>query len=658
MRNRLGLLAILLLLWNPITLWLLTGSIVVGIIVPALVLLIGFFIAGRSSLRLKVWAFNICTILSICYHAELVFRTFGTDKDIPNLYELHGSYYFNRPNLDQKFRTEEYVSRYRTNVQGYRIDALTNQRNSIKQCDWMFIGDSFTQGAQVDYADLFSSLVYRDFPDKTIVNAGISGAGLYDELNFFKDKGSKLNPKVVFLQIGVFNDFVNVKERKATFQDYLLDKSSLYRYLSFNIFNNDQLPLGRWTEPFFPNLEDNIDGNILYKPTSERKEQDKANFALCIQQFKNEVEKNGGKLVLLLIPSKEQVSDKMLDEVINKYGIDKNDLDLWAADNFCDSVAKANSLQMLNLHNDFKSSSSFPFFLQDEHMNVVGHRLIAESITKSFGKDAHKYEYMSEGNKNERYPTLNTTNNLLLYQSQTEDFYQICRKDIWGNSNKVLWSSVKELVHPTINSSDSLMAFTEGNQDKSQTDVILYDFMNDRSWKVNKDGTFASIPTFNRFGNMLVYAEWKDNSESPYISGYDILLSKTCFSFSDGAECWRPIFSYGGDSIYYISKEQKSDKFAIKTYSIATGNKSYILKVDYDIWDIALSPTGKFIAYAGNKDGNWDLFFYEIETRKTRQLTKTIGDEWDPSFGATDNELWFAGVFGINNGIYRMIISR
>ena len=83
-----------------------------------------------------------------------------------------------------------------------------------------------------------------------------------------------------------------------------------------------------------------------------------------------------------------------------------------------------------------------------------------------------------------------------------------------------------------------------------------------------------------------------------------------------------------------------------------------LLKMPYDIWDIALSPSGKYIAYAGNKDGNWDLFLFNIETQQVTQLTKSIGNEWDPSFGHGDDELFFAGVFGINNGIYRLKIAQ
>ena len=84
---------------------------------------------------------------------------------------------------------------------------MTNANDSINICDWLFIGESFTQGAQVDYRQMFTSLLYRHFSNKVIVNAGISDAGLYEELNYYKSMGQKLRPKRFFLQIGVFNDF-------------------------------------------------------------------------------------------------------------------------------------------------------------------------------------------------------------------------------------------------------------------------------------------------------------------------------------------------------------------------------------------------------------------------------------------------------------------
>lgn len=648
---------VLILFWNPITLSILLHSIGWGVVICVLVWIIGFVIGKIKSLRLKVWAFNIAAILSICYHAELLFRVFDANSDIPNLYKLHNKFYFNKPYLAQKFGTDEYSSLYRTNCQGFRIDEQTNADDSIKQCDWLFIGDSFTQGAQVDYEYLFTSLIYKSFPDKTIINAGISGAGLYEELNFYKEIGQKLHPKKVFLQIGVFNDFKDIKEHRTSLQDYIAEKSSLYRYLSYQLSPQDETPLGRWMEPFFLNFQDNIDSNILYKPTSDKKEKDKERFATCISEFKRIVESNGAELVLVLIPSKEQVSKRMFKETLKICKLKESDVDLQAANRLCAEVAQKEGLIFIDMYDDFKASS-LPFFLIDEHLNVLGHELIASRIVAEFEDISNKYDYLSLGNYSERYPTLLADSISLLYQSHQNRRYSICRRQINNNATEILLNNFRELIHPSFNSSQDVLLFTVGNQDKLQTEVVLLDIANGKQETLNDAGCSASIPMFSHNGSQIAFPQWGQGKTIPYIKLYDIIEHKELARFSDGIECWRPFFSRGDSVVYYISKATGNSKFAIKSYNIKNGTKTMLLKMPYDIWDIALSPSGKYIAYAGNKDGNWDLFLFNIESRQVAQLTKTIGNEWDPSFGHGDDELFFAGEFGINNGIYRLKIEQ
>ena len=393
-----------LLMLNPLMLLLLTKSWGITAIITIAVIAISFMVSTSESLRVKVWAFNLCALSSIAFHSELLFREFLSDKDIPNLYELHGNYYFNKSFLDKEFRTNEYLSSYKTNCQGYRIDELSNAYDSIKTCDWLFIGDSFTQGAQVNYNDLYTTQLFRNFPNKIIVNAGISGAGLYDELNYFKDKGKDLKPKVVFLQIGVFNDFFNITERSATFQDYLMEKSDLYRYFAFNIVSTDSLPLGRWTEPFFPSKQENIDYNILFKEKSEVKIADMKAFRTCINAWKKEVESIGAKLVLFLIPSKEQVSPALLQEVMNRYNIIPTQLDMTAPNRLFEKVSKALNLEHYDLTQDFCKSENFPFFNQDEHLSVSGHTIVATELTKHLQNYSDSTELLSVRNSHDTKP--------------------------------------------------------------------------------------------------------------------------------------------------------------------------------------------------------------------------------------------------------------
>lgn len=639
-----------LLLWNPLLLLMLSKSWVATLVITALLVFVALFVSKSKCLRLKVWAFNLCAISSIALHSELLFREFNSGRNIPNLYELHGNYYFNKPYLQKEFRTNEYVSSYKTNCQGYRMDDLSNADDTIKNCDWLFIGDSFTQGAQVNYSELFTTRLFSSFPNKIIVNGGISGAGLYDELNFFRDKGKQLSPNVVFLQIGVFNDFFNIKEHSATYQDYLMEKSDLYRFLAYNVFSTDSLPLGRWTEPFFPTAEENRDFNILYKEESEQKMADKKAFERCLKEWKEEVEKIGAKLIVLLIPSKEQVSPVLLKEVIDKYNIVASQLDMTAPNQLFASTASTLGIRSIDLTTDFQSSKDFPFFSNDEHLNAIGHKLIADALSKEMRQYADGTQYISKANVHERYPMFYSQDSTLLYQGQDRNKYLLLTRTGKEDMPHTLVSSFEELVHPAYSPDMRYLVYTEGNQESCETDVILQDNVLGTSQKVNQSNKYAAIPMFNHSGTLLAMPQWSNESKQvANIYIYDLSQGRFVKHIKSDMECWRPIFSLDDKSVFFIKKEKF---FTVKRYDFSSGKTIDVLSLPFDIWDIALSPSGKHLVFAGNKDGNWDLFRYTFSTKDVKQLTHTKGNEWDPAFGINDCDLWFAGTFGFNDGIF------
>ena len=329
-------------------------------------------------------------------------------------------------------------------------------------------------------------------------------------------------------------------------------------------------------------------------------------------------------------------------------------MDMNIPNELCKSICKSLEIDMIDMTKEFRESRNFPFFGHDEHMNMFGHKLIADKIATVVKDQEGIYDCISDINNHNRYPT-KYSDGTLLYQSQTENEYRINLLEVNRNDISTLWLGTNELIHPIMTKTKQYLCFTEGDQEHSETSVLLYDYYMDKKIKVSKDGFYGAIPMFSHSEEMIAYPEWKKN-QSTYISIYNIKTRKYS-SFVDGAECWRPIFSLDDGAVYYIQKETIDSRFQIKKYDLNTHEKSTILKSPFDIWDIALSPSGKYIAFAGNKDGNWDLFIINLENKKVNQLTKTLGDEWDPSFSVRDDELWFAGTFGFNDGIYHMNIK-
>ncbi len=646
---------------NPVTLYLLTGYLSVAIPIPLVLIVMCILLYKHPFLsRIQLYYFNFILIIGILYHAELIFRLKFPERNISNLYEIRGNHYFNKAYIVEDFTDDEYTSNYTTNQQGFRINVRTNPDETIYECDWLFLGDSYTQGAQVDYERLFTTKAYSFFPDKIILNAGISGYSIVDAFNYYTNKGHQLNPSKVFLQLCIFNDFMNVKENHIGITEYMMEYSDLYRYLFYNLqyTNPVDLPLKRWTEPFYPTEEKNKDYNIFYKESSTQKEHDIKQLIHYLSEFKKETSRRNAGLCILLIPTKEQISYKYYKDVINNFHIDESKLDMLYPNNLIDSLSQALNFEVIDLYNVFRKNDSFPFFDRDEHLNSHGHQLIAESLFQRYKNESGKYHYLTTGNEGDRYPTLRNDGKTILFQTSISNCFQIVESDTLFSFLRVLTQTPSEKLHPVSSSDGRWISYTQGNQETGHTKIILQDYFTGSVYDVTGNKSeYGAIPAFSPNARYLAYASWfneKGVLTNPVITLYDMETKEKKNITDDLYESWRPIFHPKESIIYYITKEFQTD-FSIVSQNFETNEKKMILSTDYNIWDPAISPNGKYIVYSGYENKNWDLFLLELSTGTVIRLTSTRGDEWDAAFGNNENDIWFSGKFGFNNGIYRLI---
>lgn len=664
--KRIILLLATFILLNPVILFLISNSIVSSVLLPLLFLSILFYINENSNLKpIRILLFNFILVVSFLIHAEVIFTFRFSEYIIEDLYSVRNKYYFNKPSLNLTFRDKEFVVQYKTNVQGFRIGVDDEPETIVNTADWLFIGDSYTQGAQVQNEELYTSKLFAYFPNKSIVNAGISGMGIAEEYNYYINEGKNLKPKKVFLQICNFNDFMNVGERSAGFSDYLMNYSNFARFIlyGFKYSNPAELPLGRWTEPFYADEKANEKYNVFYKIHSEQKRKDLANFSIFLKKFNDAVIKNGGELIVIQIPTKEQVHYKYFDEVIRSFKIDVSKLDMHYPNKFLDSLCKMNKITHLDLLNDFTNIESDLFFQYDEHLNTNGHNQIALSIFNFLNlrkEPHHQQSLLSSLNVGDRYPNFtNNDPNFLVYQSFRDGNMEIFKADsLMENSMRITWNKVDE-CHPSISPNGKLLAFTEGDQSANETHVVVMNIDgSERRFITYEKNTFGAIPSFSNDNSKITYAEWRKDPENgfysnPYIVTYDFVKELKTVVTNDSFEHWRPIFSIDSNSLYYISKEE-NNKFDVFEHSLKTNSKTNLTKTDYEEWDISISPEGKYLAYAANKDGNWDLFLHELKTGNIQQLTKSIGNEWDVTFSPCNKYLYYSATFGLRNGIFRI----
>ncbi len=656
-----------LLAANPVILFLLTRRAwLSGALTAAFVVLLQLAARRRSHTLLAAYLFNTLAVISIFLHAEVIILFAFPEYVIENLYTIEDGYYFNRGLLNQTFSAKEYSVTYRTNVQGFRIAAGQDQTRTVNDVDWLVIGDSFTQGAQVEFEQLYTTQLAQRFPDKILLNVGISGLGLGHEYNYFAKAGRSLHPRLVILQLCSFNDFMNVEPTSVGLTDRLMTYSAFLRFLLQDIKykNPAALPLGRWTEPFQPDDRGNADYNIFYRKTSPTKQHDLEAFTRYLGLMKSAVEGSGGRLLVVLIPTKEQVYPRYLEEVQREFSIPANALDMQRPNTFLVATARRINLAVLDLLPAFRAAESNVFLEYDEHLSVAGHATMANAIgaylEETQGVSAIRR--MSKDVEGDRYPMFSQDGSQISYQSFRDRNMELFVADpTFATSRRLTYNDVDE-CHPMLSRNGSQILFTEGRQDSLQTKVVV----------MNVDGSgrtvltpgryqFGAIATFSRSNREVAYAEWTYDPHSEKYSNarialLNVLTGRKTFLTADDREAWRPVFTPDGRSVVYIATPKGKKGFDLYQYDLEEGRERRLTDTPFDEWDPQVSPDGSRVVYAAKPDGNWDLFLHELSTGRTVRLTKTKGDEWDPSFAPDGSSVIFAGRFGLTDGIFIMPI--
>ena len=469
MHKKVILLLASLLISNPVILFMLSDSLLVACAISlatTIAVQISFHYVGTR--LVTVYLINFLTIVSVFLHAEIVFRTNFSEYIIEDLYTLEDGFYFNKPYLRKRFFDKEFAVDYITNSQGFRIGYGQNPGDRLETADWLFIGDSFTQGAQVNFEELYTTRLYELFPDKIVANAGISGLGIVEEYNYYRKQGYRLGADIVFLQICSFNDFMKVQPRQLAVTDYLMHHSDFLRFLlqDLKYENPAELPLGRWTEPFYPDPENNENYNIFYKGTTPSKQEDLELFAKYLRLFKEETEKHNAKLVVVLLPTKEQISLKYFNEVLTSFEIDPLDLDMHRPNAFMKELSQTMNIELIDLLVPLREASDDVFFSYDEHLSPFGHRLMAEQIAQHVsGNSKTSPTLMSNELVGDRYPMLSQDGRYIMYQSLRDGNMELFIADRgFRNETRLTFNDVDE-SHPMLSQDNTTIVFTQGDQE-------------------------------------------------------------------------------------------------------------------------------------------------------------------------------------------------
>jgi hypothetical protein len=365
-----------LALFPPILVILLTNSISAFFFSFLFVFLLVAIIQLRP--KLKTIVLGIAIPISIVLNSELILR-FKFNHLVPeNIYTFKNGYYFNKPNLINPIVDDEYQTLYITDELGLRIPYPGYKHVNP---NWVFFGDSYTQGAQVSYQQLYTTRLQEEFPNVKILNLGVSGFSLIEHKNIIMDYIKTHHPQRIFLQLCVLNDFLPLEKNENPHSNWLTESSMIYRLFQYNKHDLDSSSIlnDRWVLPFSRLNEINLKYNILDKRNSKEKSSILRDFKKKIMSISKILKRKGIDFTVILIPTKEQVSKLYFIDVIKNFKIDPVNIDLNHTSKFVNTLVNKD-VSVIDVLNDFRNSKELLYFQRDEHLNENGHKVLSKVI--------------------------------------------------------------------------------------------------------------------------------------------------------------------------------------------------------------------------------------------------------------------------------------
>jgi len=362
----------------------------------------------RNALKLAGTA--LVLLLAAFVTVELLVRIFAPQERPlfiadPLIRTIH------KPNVDTMRKGPEYQAHIHTNAQGF-----IGKDFSIEKPPGTYriaaLGDSFTEALDVDVDKSYTALLEGMLTEshKTpyqIYNFGISGAGSTHELLTYTKYAAAYNPDMVLWQVYLGNDLADDLLLRADGMGTSTATEARTGTLRAFLSNNFQSP--RFFIREFEKIEavhelltrysivsrqlDYYDAGRAYPFVYDvynagEKTVFSENFSLMcdfVHEFKSETSARGDRLVVLLIPAREQVLDEEWEKILDAFPEMKkktwNRLQPLEKMRAC---LDQESVPYVDLYPIFKAAlnagNERMYYHTDPHLNEYGHTLVAKSV--------------------------------------------------------------------------------------------------------------------------------------------------------------------------------------------------------------------------------------------------------------------------------------
>ncbi|MBN1687688.1 MAG: SGNH/GDSL hydrolase family protein [Candidatus Omnitrophica bacterium] len=355
---------------------------------------------------LRLWAPSWLETRMKSFNFENDLRSFGTDLHWP-VEEKDGFYLKFIPGSRFRVNHYEFDHEVHINAWGGRRTPFCQEGNESFVIP--FLGDSFTFGIGVRDDETFVNLLSAEMK-KCFLNLGMSGAALDYQIQLIKRRHDELgNPRLYVFNLFMGNDLspsVNEKQEKPRIENLELLTKKEHRswdnfILTVNYFfyHVDFLPKSYALQYIRAKLIALINQARMRKGSAvfadsiygvmERSQEPSLREWIHgkIASLARLAEEKGFEVFILMIPDGHQVSDGLFRERARYYGIPVDQYDRELPNRvLADELEKAGIpyLDLLPCMRQYeraellKSQGENLYYLQDNHLTPLGHRVVAD----------------------------------------------------------------------------------------------------------------------------------------------------------------------------------------------------------------------------------------------------------------------------------------
>jgi len=271
----------------------------------------------------------------------------------------------------------------------------------------LLLGDSFMEALQVPFEASLPSLLERRLEQETgkrveVINAGVSGWGTDDELRYLTMYGLKYQPDLVVVAMTLHNDISDNlrKDWHTTQGGALVDQTRVpmsfmqYKVVGLKAFISTRFQTYQLWRRVRHGGAIRQAGRLLNshvvqlfsEPTPDRIASAFAFTGLLMERMKAVTNVQGGRIALVLLPLRVQLSDSSFAAFVQAAGSTADQMPTGKPQRVVTEMAGRLRIPVIDLLPDFRAwtaDSTGPLYLEwDGHWNEAGHKLAAGAVAK------------------------------------------------------------------------------------------------------------------------------------------------------------------------------------------------------------------------------------------------------------------------------------